>query len=74
MSIKPTRYDDAKEIADRVKAGVPVLMNISAADEVIARRLIDFASGLIYGIEGSMEKVSPGVFLIKPPGVRVSLD
>jgi cell division inhibitor SepF len=74
VSIKPTRYDDAKEIADRVKAGVPVLMNISAADEIIARRLIDFASGLIYGVEGSMEKVSPGVFLIKPPGVRVALD
>ena len=74
VSIKPSRYDDAKEIADRVKAGTPVLMNISAADEVIARRLIDFASGLIYGIEGSMEKVSPGVFLIKPPGVRVTLD
>lgn len=74
VAMKPTRYDDAKEIADRVKAGVPVLMNISAADEIIARRLIDFASGLIYGIEGSMEKVSPGVFLIKPPGVRVALD
>jgi cell division inhibitor SepF len=69
--IRPVRYDEAKDIADMVKAGRPVLMDIGAAEETVARRLIDFVSGLIYGVDGSMEKVAPGVFLIKPRGVRV---
>jgi cell division inhibitor SepF len=46
-------------------------MDIGSAEESVARRLIDFVSGLIYGVDGTMEKVSPGVFLIKPRGVRV---
>jgi cell division inhibitor SepF len=46
-------------------------MNIGAADSEIARRLIDFASGVIYGIEGQMEKIAPGVFLLTPRGTRV---
>ena len=70
-SIRPVRYDEAKDIADLIKAGRPVLMDIGSADEPVARRLIDFVSGLIYGVDGTMEKVSPGVFLIKPRGVRV---
>lgn len=71
FSIRPVRYDEAKDIADMLKAGRPVLMDIGSAEEPIARRLIDFVSGLIYGVDGTMEKVSPGVFLIKPRGVRV---
>jgi len=70
-SIRPVRYDEAKDIADLIKAGRPVLMDIGSAEESVARRLIDFVSGLIYGVDGTMEKVSPGVFLIKPRGVRV---
>lgn len=70
-SIRPVRYDEAKDIADLIKSGRPVLMDIGSADEPVARRLIDFVSGLIYGVDGTMEKVSPGVFLIKPRGVRV---
>jgi cell division inhibitor SepF len=70
-SIRPVRYDEAKDIADMIKAGRPVLMDIGAAEEQVARRLIDFVSGLIYGVDGGMEKVAPGVFLIKPRGVRV---
>jgi cell division inhibitor SepF len=71
VSIRPLRYDEAKDIADMIKAGRPVLMDIGSADEPVARRLIDFVSGLIYGVDGTMEKVAPGVFLIKPRGVRV---
>jgi cell division inhibitor SepF len=74
VAIRPTRYDQAKEIADLLKSGQPVAMNIGAADSEIARRLIDFASGVIYGIEGSMEKIAPGVFLLTPRGTRVIRD
>ncbi|NBW90930.1 MAG: cell division protein SepF [Actinobacteria bacterium] len=56
--------DDAYDDYD---ASVAVL-NIGSADSEVARRLLDFTSGLIYGMQGTMEKVSPGVFLIKPFG------
>ena len=72
VTVRPTRYDQAKDIADLLKSGQPVVMNISGADEETARRLIDFVSGLVYGLEGQIEKVSPGAFLIKPSGVRVT--
>jgi len=71
VSIRPTRYDQSKDVADLLKSGQPVEMNIGAADSEIARRLIDFASGVIYGIEGQMEKIAPGVFLLTPRGTRV---
>ena len=74
VSIRPTRYDQAKEIADLLRSGQPVAMNIGAADSEIARRLIDFASGVTYGIEGKMEKIAPGVFLLTPRGTRVIRD
>jgi cell division inhibitor SepF len=74
VAIRPTRYDQAKDIADLLKSGQPVAMNIGAADSEIARRLIDFASGMTYGIEGKMEKIAPGVFLLTPRGTRVIRD
>ena len=68
VEVRPTRYDQAKEVADLFKGGNSVLLNIGSADSEVARRLLDFTSGLIYGMQGTMEKVSPGVFLIKPFG------
>ena len=68
VAVRPTRYDQAKEVADLFKNGNSVLLNIGSADSEVARRLLDFTSGLIYGMQGTMEKVSPGVFLIKPFG------
>ncbi|MFM8815475.1 MAG: cell division protein SepF [Actinomycetes bacterium] len=68
VEVRPTRYDQAKEVADLFKSGNSVLLNIGSADSDVARRLLDFTSGLIYGMQGTMEKVSPGVFLIKPFG------
>lgn len=74
VSIRPTRYDQAKDIADLLRSGQPVAMNIGAADSEIARRLIDFASGMTYGMESKMEKIAPGVFLLTPRGTRVIRD
>ena len=74
VAIRPTRYDQAKDIAELLRSGKPVAMNIGAADSEIARRLIDFASGVTYGIEGKMEKIAPGVFLLTPRGTRVNRD
>ena len=74
VAIRPTRYDQAKDIADLLRSGQPVAMNIGAADSEIARRLIDFASGMTYGMESKMEKIAPGVFLLTPRGIRVIRD
>jgi cell division inhibitor SepF len=65
-TVRPRRFDSAQEIADKFKEGLPVIMNLEAADREVSRRLIDFASGLCYGLNGTMEKVATGVYLLKP--------
>jgi len=65
-TVRPRRFDSAQEVADKFKDGQPVIMNLEAADREVSRRLIDFASGLCYGLNGSMEKVASGVYLLKP--------
>lgn len=69
-TVKPRRFDQAQEIADRFKDGLPVIMNLEGAEREVTRRLIDFASGLCYGLNGSMEKVASGVYLLKPQRAR----
>ncbi len=69
-TVKPRRFDQAQEVADKFKEGNPVIMNLEGSDREVARRLIDFASGLCYGLDGSMEKVANGVYLLKPIGGR----
>jgi cell division inhibitor SepF len=69
-TVRPRRFDSAQEIADKFKDGQPVIVNLEAADREVSRRLIDFASGLCYALNGSMEKVASGVYLLKPPPAR----
>jgi cell division inhibitor SepF len=66
-TVRPRRFDSAQEVADKFKEGLPVIMNLEGADRETSRRLIDFASGLCYGLNGTMEKVASGVYLLKPP-------
>lgn len=69
-TVRPRRFDQAQEVADKFKDGQPVIMNLEGADREVSRRLIDFASGLCYGLNGSMEKVATGVYLLKPLAAR----
>ena len=69
-TVRPRRFDQAQEVADRFKEGQPVIMNIEGTEREVARRLIDFASGLCYALDGSMEKVATGVYLLKPISSR----
>ena len=66
-TVRPHRFDQAQEVADKFKEGQPVIMNIESTDRETSRRLIDFASGLCYALNGSMEKVASGVYLLKAP-------
>jgi len=70
-TVRPRRFDTAQEVADKFKEGLPVIMNLESTEPDVRRRLLDFASGLCYGLDGTMEKVAQGVFLLKPPS-RVS--
>jgi len=72
VTIRPISYEDAKEIADRFKEGNPVIINVQSTDPKTMRRIVDFASGVCYANNGSMEKMSNGVFMMKPYGARIS--
>ena len=72
--IAPGGFNDAQEIGDKLKANQPVIVNLQGVDRDLARRLIDFASGLCYGIAGQMERVADQVFLLTPTNVEVSAE
>jgi cell division inhibitor SepF len=73
-TVTPTTFQDAQEIGDRVKAGVPVIVNLQAVERDLMRRIIDFTSGLMYGLGGDMEKAADRVFLLTPTNVEVSAE
>ncbi len=70
----PTTFNDVEEVGDRFRADIPVIMNLAGATEMVAKRLLDFASGLIYGLEGRIERVGDRVFLLTPKNVDVSTE
>jgi cell division inhibitor SepF len=70
--VTPTAFNDAQEVADKFKAGQPVIVNLQNLEREISRRLIDFASGLCYGMGGQMERVAREVYLLTPSNVEVS--
>jgi cell division inhibitor SepF len=70
--VAPARFSDAQEIGDMVKSSMPVIVNLQASEKDLARRMIDFCSGLTYAVGGSMEKVAESVFLLTPSNVEVS--
>ncbi|NNC40253.1 MAG: cell division protein SepF [Acidimicrobiia bacterium] len=70
----PSSFEDASRIADDFGAGSPVVMNLTAVDKPVARRLVDFASGVCYVLAGGMERVAANVYLLTPSGVDVSAD
>jgi cell division inhibitor SepF len=71
---EPRRFNEAREVADRFKNGIPVIMNLQSTDDTIARRLVDFASGLVYGLDGKIEMVANRVYLLTPANVDVSAE
>ena len=70
----PRSFNDAQQIADRFKDGVPVILNLQSADQDLSKRLIDFASGLTYALDGGMQRIANKVFLLTPRNVEVSAE
>jgi cell division inhibitor SepF len=71
---EPKRFNEAREVADRFKAGTAVIMNLQGTEDSTARRLVDFASGLVYGLDGKIELVANRVYLLTPADVEVSAE
>jgi cell division inhibitor SepF len=72
--VQPRSFNAAQEVADTFKGNAPVIMNLQEVDRELSRRLIDFASGLCYGLGGGMEKVANSVYLLTPSDVEVSAE
>jgi cell division inhibitor SepF len=71
---EPKRFNEAREVADRFKEGTAVIMNLQGTEDSISRRLVDFASGLVYGHDGKIELVANRVYLLSPDNVEVSAE
>ena len=72
--VLPRSFNDAQQIADKFKDGIPVILNLQATDQELSKRLIDFASGLTYALDGGMQRVADKVFLLTPRNVEVSAE
>lgn len=70
-TIHPRSYNDARRIGEHYREGVPVIMNLSELDDPDAKRIIDFAAGLVFGMRGSIERITNKVFLLSPVNVDV---
>ncbi len=72
VTLHPRMYSDVRGIGEHYRLGQPVIMNLSDMEESERKRMIDFASGLVFGHYGSIERVTSKVFLLTPPNVKVS--
>jgi cell division inhibitor SepF len=73
-TLHPTTYREARTIGEHFRDGVPVIINLTEMDESDARRLVDFAAGLAFGLRGTIERVTNRVFLLSPANVQVTAE
>ena len=70
----PKSFNDVQDVADKFKDAIPVIVNLQGSDTDLAKRLIDFSSGLIYALDGGMQRIADKVFLLTPRNVEVSAE
>jgi cell division inhibitor SepF len=70
----PKSFNDAQDVADKFKDSIPVIINLQQSDSDLSKRLIDFASGLTYALDGGMQRIADKVFLLTPRNVEVSAE
>ncbi len=73
-TLHPRTYNEARTVGENYRDGTPVIMNLSEMDDNDAKRLVDFAAGLIFATRGSIERVTSKVFLLSPPNVSVAAE
>jgi len=74
ITVHPRTYNEARTIGEHFRDGTPVIMNLSDMEDVDAKRLVDFAAGLIFGLHGTIERVTSKVFLLSPQNVKVAAE
>jgi cell division inhibitor SepF len=74
VTLHPRNYNEARTLGEHFREGVPVIMNLTEMDEPDAKRLVDFAAGLVFGLHGSIERVTAKVFLLSPADIKVSQE
>jgi cell division inhibitor SepF len=74
ITVHPRTYNEARTIGEHFRDGVPVIMNLSEMEDADAKRLVDFAAGLIFGLRGTIERVTSKVFLLSPQNVNVTAE
>ncbi|CAB4875867.1 MAG: DUF552 domain-containing protein [Actinobacteria bacterium] len=72
--VAPKSFNDAQDVGDRLRDGVPVIINLQDADPALSMRVIDFASGLTYALGGGMQKIADKVFVVTPENVEFSAE
>ncbi len=72
--VVPKSFNDAQQVADKFKEGVPVILNLQGTETELAKRLIDFASGLTYALDGGMQRIADKVFMLTPRNVEISAE
>ncbi|GAC1437747.1 MAG: hypothetical protein NVSMB51_12530 [Solirubrobacteraceae bacterium] len=72
--VLPKSFNDAQQVADRFKDTVPVILNLQGVETDLSKRLIDFASGLTYALDGGMQRIADKVFMLTPRNVEISAE
>jgi cell division inhibitor SepF len=72
--VHPKSFNDAQQVADRFKDSVPVILNLQGVETDLSKRLIDFASGLTYALDGGMQRIADKVFMLTPRNVEISAE
>jgi len=70
----PKSFNDAQQVADKFKDSIPVVLNLQSTDTDLSKRLIDFASGLTYALDGGMQRIADKVFMLTPRNVEISAE
>jgi cell division inhibitor SepF len=74
ITLHPRTYNEARTVGENYRDGVPVIMNLTEMDDSDAKRLVDFAAGLIFATRGTIERITNKVFLLSPPNVTVAAE
>ncbi|MEI5673771.1 MULTISPECIES: cell division protein SepF [Nocardioides] len=74
VTLHPSTYNEARTVGEHFRDGVPVIMNLTEMDDSDAKRLVDFAAGLVFATRGTIERVTNKVFLLSPPNVSVTAE
>ncbi len=73
-TLHPSTYNEARTVGENFREGTPVIMNLTEMDDADAKRLVDFAAGLVFATRGSIERITAKVFLLSPPNVSVTAE